>query len=214
MPRNVGGFHFKKDNFYGDFGGEHHWRCEVSADHYGGDGTPYYQLPDDDWKRFFVSGWFTGWPISPWDTDVTFEEYRTTMEVRDGSSNDTELRSPEPDPWENQHEMLFDVNITIGFGPIGISHSLQASSMSFTDNYNGNPFWHHWEIPTGDMPIGRNDAHGCSVVADTRLPPGSNVTLTGWNSSTYSYVDPSWAGIAFRDTSVLGGFCHFDVVND
>lgn len=216
MSRQGGSFYIDKDK--DDQSGstttsEHHFRARVNADHYEGTNTPYYELPNEEWKRLFVSGWFTEDPVSPYGTETYFEEYRATVEIRDGDSNDTETRNPEPDPNEYNYDMLFDLSVSVGFGPVSLSHSVKAESMSHTDNYQNNLYWHHWEIPNIDMPIGTDDAHGASVNLDTRLPAGDSVKAAGWNSGTYSYTDPSWAGTAFQDTDVLGGFANFDVVS-
>lgn len=214
MARGTGEFHYKKDDQSGSSTtSEHHWRCSLTADHYQGDGTPYDQIPDADWKRFFVSGWFTERPVSPWDTTVYFEEYRASIEPRDGSANDTETRSPEPDPNDSPKNMLFDLSVSFALGPVSLTHSIEESSMTYTDNYQGNLYWQHWEVPSADMPLGANDCHGASVILDTRLPPGEQVKVAGWSSSTYSYTDPSWGGTAFAATDAIGGFCDFDVVN-
>ena len=109
--------------------------------------------------------------------------------------------------------MLFDLSVSVGFGPVSLSHSVQADSMSHAANYRDNLYWHHWEIPNVDTPIGTDDSHGASVNLDTQFPAGDDVEAAGWNSGTYSYTDPTWVGTAFQDTEVLGGFANFDVVS-
>lgn len=153
-------------------------------------------------------------PVSPCGTTVNFEEYRASVEPRNGQSNDTGTRTPEPDPGDSTHENLFDLSVSFAVGPVDITHSLQEDSMTHTDDHQGNRFWHHWEIPSRDMPIGSDDAHGASVTLDTRLPPGEDVTVAGWTSSMYSYTDPGYGGTAFVETDAIGGSCDFDVVND
>jgi hypothetical protein len=97
----------------------------LTADHNEGDGTRYDEIPDDDWTRFFVSGWFTEEPVSPYGTTINFEEYRASIEPRDGKSNDTETRTPEPGPEESTYNNLFDLSVGFAVGPVDITHDLQ-----------------------------------------------------------------------------------------
>lgn len=216
MVEYTGEFHHKKDDEPGSSTtAEHHWRASLTADHYNGAGTAYDEIPDDDWTRFYVSGWFTEEPVSPYGTDIDFEDYHATIEVRDGDRDSTKTSLPEPDPDDSPSEMVFDLSISFALGPVDITHTLQTNNSIFHDDtWNGNDFWHHWEVPTIGLPIGSEDSYGASVVLDTKLQPGDEETIAGWTSSLYSYTDPSWGGTAFQETDAIGGFCDFTVVDD
>lgn len=194
-----------------DFVGEYHWRGVGTADHERSDTTDYDQIPDSDWKRLYLSGYYTEDPKSPYGTRTTHETYRASIEPRDNGN--TETRSPEPDPNDSNPDMPFDVSIGWGIGPVSVSHTLSPSSMTHTDTYRGNLYWQHWDIPTSDMPIGTDDSHGVSVILDTLNQPGEDFEVGVFTSSTYSYTDPSYAGTAFQDTGAAGGFADFSVVD-
>lgn len=212
MARDVGGhFYDPADEPGSNLTAEYHWRGCGTADHERADDTNYNQISDSDWKRIYLSGFYTEDPISPFGTETTHETFRASIEPRDGG--DTETRSPEPDPNDGLPEMPFDISIGWGFGPIGISHTLSTSSLSHTDTYRGNLYWHHWDVPTADMPIGEDDAHGVSVIIDTLQTPEDSFEIGMFTSSSFSYVDPGYGGIGFQDTGAVGGFADFDVVD-
>lgn len=210
MSRDVGSFDEYNDDHNG-INTKHHYRAHITADHHRRTDTDYDELPNLQEDRVYLDSYFVDNPDTVEVGGCSPEEVAYSLEPQ---TSTLATESEEPDPEDLEWESNWSLSLSAGVGPISISYSMSEDSGHFSDTYEGNQYWLHWEIPATSWPSANDDAYGVSAELDTSAKDGDTEKLNAWTTFTYSWTDVNHEGTYFTDTQTLGEEVEFTVTDD